>query len=478
MNLELLQQLKSKHVGVLGLGVNNLQVTAFLVGKGAQVTVRDRNVAVKENFAKNYPDLVDKIEWEIGERILLNLKKFDLILRSPSIPYLTHEIQQAGKAGVEISSQTKLFFELCPAKIIGITGTKGKGTTATLTYQLLKFGYKKGNVYLAGNIGLDPFQFIEDLNEEDLVILELSSFQLQDLTKSPQIAVVLNVTPDHLNHHQNFNEYLSAKSNILKFQKPEDLAIINLNIPANQVLPSLTPAKVMGIKTYIPSRESAWVDTSDEDEVVFLQRDEEMESFSIKGRKLLGAHNLENILPSALIAYIFEVPTKDMQRIIKDFVGLEHRLSFVGRFAEVDFYNDSIATTPETCLVAMQTFAGRRIHLLAGGLDKGQDYSKIAFEMVERCATISILPGQASPRLIKALKKAISRTGSKCLILDKAGEPWMPKILSGIQPHLRPGDVVLLAPTASTYGGVPFANYKERGESFTLAVKERYGSQI
>jgi UDP-N-acetylmuramoylalanine--D-glutamate ligase len=468
-----IEDLRSKKVAILGLGVNNQSLTRYLLAGGVAVTIRERSTELEQKFSKEWEQFSSLITWQIGPKTLDKLEQFEVVFRSPSIPFLAPELQKAAKKGVEIYSQTKLFFDLCPAPIIGITGTNGKGTTSTLIYTLLTAGYTKGTTYLGGNIGVDPFIFLPDLTSSDLVVLELSSLQLQDLHMSPQVGVLLSLTPDHLDHHATVEEYYGAKSSLLKYQKKTDLAIVHADNPVALQIAGLSKGSIQLFSKYRPQRQSAWSDASTGEEVVFVQLGEEIDSFSIAGRKLPGEHNLENILPAVLVARHFNVPYELIQKEIVAFTGLPHRLQFILAADGVDFYDDSISTSPATCSAALKAFSGRRIHLIAGGSEKGHDFNALAVDIIERCATVSLLPGKATDKLKVALKYALAkRKDCSCLILDKAVDPLIPSILSGIQPHMQPGDVLLLSPAAASFAS--FSSYKERGELFTKAVMERY----
>ncbi len=205
----MLENLQGKRIAVVGLGVNNKKLAEYL-------TIN--NVAY---------DVIDG--WKDPDELIGRLDHYNLIFRTPGLPLLSNAVQEAQKKGVEISSQTKLFFQLCPATIIGVTGTKGKGTTSSLIAKILETAGKK--VWLGGNIGRDPFEFLDSVKFNDYVVLELSSFQLQDLHLSPHIAIVLNITSDHLNHHQSVEEYITAKSSIIAFQSEKDFAILHENLP-------------------------------------------------------------------------------------------------------------------------------------------------------------------------------------------------------------------------------------------------------
>ncbi len=235
-------ELQGKKIALLGLGEENLALLDYLVKKNISFSVCDQNEKLEKE--KYQSKVKGKIEnFHLGKNYLKNLDKFDAVFRTPGIPYLAKEIQDFKKGGGEVSSQTKLFFENCPSKIIGVTGTKGKGTTATLIYEILKeaLKYENKKVYLGGNIGTPPIAFLEKLTTRDLVVLELSSFQLQDLKVSPYIAVVLNISSEHLNYHRDTEEYREAKYSVVKYQKKGDLAVINAD---SDVYPEIKRCRV------------------------------------------------------------------------------------------------------------------------------------------------------------------------------------------------------------------------------------------
>ncbi len=466
--------LRQKSVVILGYGVNNRALTTFLLRNGISLTIRDRDAAVRDTFAPQYAEFGDQVVWDIRQDILADLSGFDVLFRAPVISSTEPRLVQAVSKGAQLSSQTQLFLELCPAITIGITGTKGKGTTSTLAYEILSRGYKAGRTFLAGNIGVDPFSFLDDLQEDDIVLLELSSFQLEDVRLSPHIAVVLHVTQDHLDHHKNLEEYRHAKARILTNQRPNDIAIVNAEYATQALFLQNVQGKLFQYSRHQPRQQSAWVENLEGKEIVFVAIGSGIESFEITGRKLLGAHNIENILPAAILGAYFHVSPLVMSKVVTGFTGLEHRLSLVAEKGGVSFYDDSIATTNESCVVAMEAFEGRRIHLLVGGKDKGQTHEELAKHIAARCTTVSFLPGAVTAALRKALEKEIKKTSSSLVLLPLAQNPVMETILSGIHTHLKGGDVVLLAPAAAS--DTPFANYKLRGEAFAEAIHKRYGA--
>ncbi len=353
----------NKKIAVLGLGIEGQDVCRFLLKKKAQITVFDRKSAVElgevcQKFKKQ------GIEFRLGENYLEGFSArggptpesgqahlptsdvagyggqaasgWDVIFRSPAFKLSTPEIIEAQKAGVVVSSATKLFFDLCPAKIIGVTGTKGKGTTATLIYQILKKAGKK--VYLAGNIGQPMLDLLPKLTGESWVVLELSSFQLQDLHKSPNIAVALFITSEHLDYHRNTQEYIQAKSNIVRHQKGSDKTVLNADSVTSRSFAKLTKAKI-----YYFSRQKRT-------NGAYAQNDQIFFSGKLIGKteklKLKGEHNWDNVCAAITTSVLPGADMDSVKKVVFSFAGLEHRLELVRQFKGISFYNDSFSTTP------------------------------------------------------------------------------------------------------------------------------------
>lgn len=467
-----IEDLRTKRVGILGLGVNNWHLAAFLLKQGVALTIRDKSDEVRARFEKEFPEASSLVTWEIRSKILEDIRNFEVLFRSPVIPAAAPELVRARQAGVEVTSQTRLFFQLCPATLIAVTGTKGKGTTVALIHRILQAGYTEGKVYLAGNIGTDPFSFYTQLTEQDIVVLELSSFQCEDLDRSPHIGVLLKVTPDHLNRHRNFEEYLAAKLQLFAHQEEDDIAIVNVENPVISAHLHGVPGRLIRYTRYHPRRQSAWVDTSGGQETLFVQIDQRLESFTLEGRRLLGVHNLENIIPAVLTAVLCGMSAKIIQQEVLAYPGLPHRLSLIGEYEGFQFYDDGSSTVPEACQVALDAFTGKRVHLILGGNDKGGEWKELIETVAARCITVSLLPGSATKKFLPSLKKAVAKHKDRCLILDKAQEPFFPTLLSGLHPHLRKGDIVLLSPAATSFAS--FKNATDRSEQFILAVENRY----
>lgn len=442
-----------KKIAILGLGIEGEDVVKFLQKKG----VRDFTV-----FDQKSPEeLKEKINQlriancELGEDYLKKgLKGFDIIFRSPAFKLSLPQLVEAKKAGAIITSATKLFFDLCPGKIIGVTGTKGKGTTATLIYKILQKAGKK--VFLAGNIGQPTLALLPKINKESWVVLELSSFQLEDLEKSPQIAVVLFIVPEHLDYHPTVEEYIKAKSNIVRYQKKNDFAILNADNYNSSSFGNLTPAQVYYFSRF-KKVEGCWVK---EGKIYLLGK----EIGRVEKLKLLGVHNWENVCAASMASFLAGADLSAIRKGVFSFRGLEHRLELVGKIKGIKFYNDSFSTTPETTIAAIRSFSSPII-LIAGGSEKGSDYTQLGKEIAQSNVKCLILIGEMAERIKKSVQQAGFK--GKLIHLHRGG---MKEIVRRAFEEARAGEIVLLSPACASFD--MFANYKDRGFQFKKYVKE------
>ncbi len=393
---------KDKKVAVIGNGIEGQDAEKFLKSKGASVTVLDQ----KDN--PNY---------------LENLDRFDLVVRSPGV------YPDKIKTTKRVTTPTHIFFDQFDGIIIGVTGTKGKGTTSTLIYEILKAA--NFDVYLAGNIGKPALELLTKLNSRSYVILEMSSFQLMDLPVSPDIAVVLNITSDHMDWHKNITEYIDAKKNIVKFQKTSDWTVINSEYKVPKSFAKETKANV-----------------------IFFNKKKLDEKY-IKGLILRGQHNLENIGAAVSVAKILNIDERIIVKTVKEFKGLEHRLEFVRDVDGIKFYNDSFATGPQPTIAAIKSFAEDET-LILGGSDKGLDYEELG-KVIEKAGNVKnvILIGQIREQIKKYIKtKKIYDLGTSS----------MQEIVKKTFEVTEKGGVAILSPAAASFD--MFANYKERGNQF------------
>lgn len=430
---------KSKKIGVLGWGVDTQDVVPWLLRQGAKITVLDKKT---DNELTLGEEKKWDIEWKLGVQDFGDLTKFDFLVRSPGVYRYREEILRAEKAGVMVTSKIKIFFDICPAKIVGVTGTKGKGTTSTLVYEILKKAGKK--VYLGGNIGVGIFGILDELDKNSWVVLELSSFQLIDLEKSPHIAVVLMTTCEHQDWHSSEEEYVLAKSNIVAHQNCSDFAIVNKDYPNSVRIGQMAKGNVIWV-----SREDA----------CFLRN----------SVRLRGEHNLENIAAALAVAKVVRVPGNLAIRVVKRFTGLEHRLEKVGTVSGVTFYNDSFATTPETTVAAIRAFTEPLIIIL-GGSSKNSNFDELSKAICEaKNVKHIILIGQEGSRILEGIRRC-EGFGKSFQSIQLLREVNMEKIVEVSYNLAVPGDVVLLSPACASFD--MFKDYKDRGNQFKTAVEK------
>jgi len=400
---------KGKKIAILGYGIEGQDAEKFLIKKGAVITILDQ---------KDDPNYLD------------NLEQYDLVVRSPGIYPFKKELKR-----LNITTPTKIFFEEFKGKIIGVTGTKGKGTTSTLIYEILKASGL--DVYLAGNIGKPVLELLPTLSNNSFVVLEMSSFQLIDLTIPPHIAVVLNITSDHMDWHKNQEEYIKAKKNIVKFQKESDYAVINSEYKSSLSFAKETKAKV----------------------IYFSKQN--LPLFNKENLILRGEHNLENIAATVSVAKILEIDEKIILDTVKSFKGLEHRLEFVREVGNIKFYNDSFATGPQPTIAAIKSFTEEET-LILGGSDKGLDYEELG-KVINKSKNVKniILIGQIRDQIKKHIKnKNIYDLGTSDMseIVKKAFE------------ITDKNGVVVLSPAAASFD--MFKDYKDRGNQFKEEVRK------
>lgn len=450
---------KNKKIAILGFGMEGVASAKYLHEKGGQVWILDKRQ--KEELDQRFVSAIEAlgVEFVLGEKYLSDLSRYDMIVRSPGVKRLTPELVQAEKDGVVVTSQTKLFFDLCPAQIIGVTGTKGKGTTSSLIYEMLKLDGR--DVYLGGNIGFPPFAFLNQLTEKSWVVLELSSFQLQDLHKSPHIAVMLMVTSEHLDHHATIEEYVEAKRNIVRFQTKDDFAVLNRDYPASNESDILTDGKVFYVSR---ERETDNGCSAFGGKVIIRKNGSDQEVMSTEDISLPGRHNLENVCAAAMAASLAGVGRAEIADVLRAFKGLEHRLEFVKEIAGVKYYDDSFSTTPETAIAAIEAFEAPEI-LILGGASKKSDFSELG-KVIREAKNIKAIIGIGEEW--DRIKPLVSHTSGDVLLIE--GAMTMEQIVQAASKLATPGDIVLLSPACTSFD--MFKNYKDRGEQFKEEVRK------
>ena len=375
-------------------------------------------------------NLPENVAYQTG---FSGLEDADLIIRSPSLP--PKKINTSG----QIWSSTNEFFANCPATIIGVTGTKGKGTTCSFISSILRAAGK--TVHLVGNIGVPALDILLKIEKNDIVVYELSSFQLWDLQKSPHVAVVLMIEPDHLNVHADFNDYLAAKANIAKSQTADDYVVYNSQ---NEFSSSIADASLAQKKEY-----------------PFALSDD-----IISAIRLPGKHNVDNACAAILAvkSILPNVSDDEIKKGLSEFTGLPHRLKFVAEKYGVKYYDDSISTTPGSAIAALKAFAEPKI-LILGGSDKGADYSELAKEIARQNVRLIIINGANADEIREVLRE--EKVDCDIVQLNMAG---MKEVAKSAKNKAQSGDVVILSPAAASFD--MFKSYSDRGEQFVAAVEE------
>lgn len=450
-----IENLQHKKIAVLGVGIEGTALVSFLKNQNALVTIL--NQKEENDLETEELEEIKKLHVPVvfGESAFKNLSTYDIVFRSPGIKSDMPELEEARKNKTTISSQTQLFFDLCPCQIIGVTGTKGKGTTSSLIYEMLKEqGY---DAHLGGNIGVPPISFLDKLTPESKVVLELSSFQLQDLNSSPHVAIMLMTTSEHLDYHKNVYEYIDAKRNIFRFQTPDDFAIVNKDYPASNESDVETTAKVYKVSREQGVEQGCYV----RDDIIYIKiGDVEEKIIDTKDILLPGRHNIENVGAAILAGIVSGAKLKAIVSVLKTFKGLEHRLELVRTVQGVRYYDDSFSTTPETAIAAIEAFSDPEI-LILGGSSKNSDFTELK-NVINESKNIKAIIGIGAEwdRIKEGISNKTIQMFENCKNMED--------VVKKASEVARFGDVVLLSPACASFG--MFKNYKERGGQFKTAV--------
>ncbi len=444
-----------KKVLVMGLGRfgGGVDAAQFACRAGAKVIITDLASAEQLNNSIRQLEAFDGIEFHLGSHEPADFEQADIVIANPAVPNDNEFLQIARRAGKCVTSQMNIFFELCPARIIGITGANGKSTTTALTAHLLNSA-RHEKVWLSGNIGNQPLLMtIDQINSDDLVVLELSSFQLEQLVqvqKAPQVALLTNLTVNHLDRHGTFVDYCAAKENIFKLQE------LNENSPAVSIFNAEDEVGAEWLEKYKKDRGRICIGFSADDVSEEIRR-----VFRLPGRA-----NLSNLAAAIAIARHFGIDDEQIESCLPEFKALPHRLEFVERINSVSWYNDSKATTPAGAITALEAF-DQPIIIIAGGYDKHIPFDELGEEIVQK-AKAAILIGTTAPKIAEAIENAVTSesTGkrTKVEIADSLVEA-----VESANRLAAPGDVVLLSPACASYD--MFENYEQRGREFIRLVQ-------
>ncbi len=457
--IEFEEYIKNRKVAIIGLGVSNLPLIDYFHEKKSKVTVFD-----SREIGEIPKEIMDKVtnyamEISLGKGYLNKLQNFDLILRSPSCLPTVPELEEEAARGAIITTEVELLMKMCPAEVIGVTGSDGKTTTTTLISEILKkAGY---NCYVGGNIGTPLFTKLHEIKPDDKVVLELSSFQLMGMEVSPNISVITNITPNHLNVHKDYEEYIDAKKNIFKCQNRDGIVILNYDNEITRNCASEVKGKVIFFSSKEKLDNGYIVDNG-----VIKECDDKLRKHIVSAKELTirGKHNYENIC-AAIAATRTLVDISTAIEVIKTFPGVEHRIEFVKEINGVKWYNDSASSTPSRTISGLNAF-DEEIVLIAGGADKNLDYTPIAKPILDKVKTL-ILMGQTSGKIFDSVK-AEEEIENKEINIYMVNSLSQAVILA--KRYSLPGQVVLFSPASTSFD--MFKNMYDRGHQFKDIVNK------
>ncbi|MBR0414142.1 MAG: UDP-N-acetylmuramoyl-L-alanine--D-glutamate ligase [Clostridia bacterium] len=456
---EYFENLKGKKVAFLGIGVSHKQLIHKFVACGAEVTLCD--MREMDEFDEDIDGIRELgISFQLGAQQFEHLERFDMVFRTPGIYFNRPEIQQAIAAGANITSEMEEFFKLCPCKIIAITGADGKTTTTTLISEILtKQGY---TVHKGGNIGRALLPIVDEIDEGDIAVVELSSFQLLSMKQAGDITVVTNVQPNHLNVHKDYQEYKDAKKNLIIYQKEDSKTILNLDneVTREEYAPAVKGQLVWFSKQQMPQVGSFW----DMQSGKIYYNDGAQEHFIMTRAdiRLIGDHNVENYL-TAIAATWGLADTASVLAVARSFGGVEHRMEFVREVDGVEYYNDSIASSPDRTIAGLNA-REEKVILIAGGKNKGLVYDKLG-PVVNEKVKVLIVMGETADVIEASVKNAPNYDSAAIKILHAAD---MEQAVALARENAQAGDIVSLSPASTSFD--KYKNFERRGQHFKQVV--------
>ena len=440
--------INNKNVAVVGIGVSNIPLVNFLVKLGAKVTAFDKKA--KEQLGDVAEDFNNKgVKLELGENYLDNLTGFEVVFKTPSMRIDSPALLRVKAEGAYITSEMEEFVRYCPGKIYAVTGSDGKTTTTTIISKLLiEQGYK---TWVGGNIGTPLFSNIEEIEEDHMVVLELSSFQLMTMDSEIDVAVITNLSPNHLDMHKDMDEYVDAKKNIFKFQTSRNILVINRDNAITASFKGEAKGEVREFSTKDKLGQGAYYEGGK----LFVRGKEVCHKDEIV---ITGMHNVENYL-AAFIATIDDVNVDSMKKVATTFSGVAHRSEYIRTINGVSYYNDSIASSPTRTLATIKAF-DKKIILIAGGYDKNIPFEPLAFEGNQFIKTLIVL-GATKEKIIAVFDKLKAERGIEVPII----------IVNSLEEAVKrakeigeDGDIVALSPACASFD--MFANFEARGNMF------------
>lgn len=457
---------KNKKITVFGLGLHSggVGVVKFLVANGANVIVTD--LSSKEKLAPSLEKLksLKNVKYVLGQHRVEDFTNVDMVIKNPAIAWTDKHVKLALEKKIPVEMDSSLFFKLCKSKIIGVTGTKGKTTTATLIYEILKSAGKKPIKIGIGQVSvLDKLSL---LKKDSIVVFELSSWRLSGLGRaklSPHIAVFKNIMPDHLNYYGTMEKYLQDKKYIFSNQKPKDWLVVNYDDEKLKEVAKEAPSQIVKF-SYEPLKKSRSVFI--DDEIIYLNNGIDIVKLAaVKNINIPGRHNLSNVMAAIGAVFAFGLTPIEIKKALPNLKGPAHRLEFVREISGVKYYNDTAATIPHAACSALRAFS-QPIVLIAGGTDKNLEFSDFGRDIAEKTKRVVLLKGNATEKLLVQIKKfADSSFFEQIEIVDSMNEA-----VALAREYAERGDVILLSPGAASFG--LFNNEFDRGDKFKQAVDE------
>jgi len=452
-------ELLNKRVLVVGLGKSGIASAFFVKNRGARVTVSDTKTP--DELKAEIPRLLDEgIVVETGGHGDRTFQNQDLIIVSPGVPLDAPPLVQARALGEKIIGEIELAAQFFPGTIVAITGSNGKTTTTALAGEVVKNGGFP--TVVGGNIGTPAISLVEEATADTIAVLEVSSFQLETIeTFRPHIAVVLNVTPDHLDRHRTFNAYADAKARIFENQQSRDFAVLNADDPTCIAMASRTRGQVVWFSRKKEIERGAYVRDG---RVLFRDFNGQREIMLVSEIPLKGAHNVENVLAAVCVGVLSDVEPRRISKAVREFRAVEHRLEHVASINGVEYYNDSKATNVDATIKALESFPAN-IHLILGGKDKGSDYSVLNDLLRQRVKRVYTI-GAAANKIESQIKGAAEIVHADTL----------ENAIRQASDAAQPGDIVLLAPACASFD--QFRNYEHRGKAFKEVVRSLAETQV
>jgi len=452
------ESLRGRRVAVMGIGLRSgVPLINFLVDQGAIVTAFDQKSP--EQLGDVQKALAGKnVEFVLGGEYLKHLEGYDLLFKTPIMRPDLPELLQAVAEGARLTSEIELVFDLAQAPITAVTGSDGKTTTTSLIYAILK---EAGcEAYLGGNIGQSLIEQVVDIPATAHIVLELSSFQLLPMQQSPRVAVVTNISPNHLDVHSSYSEYVAAKANIWRYQSPEDYVILNYDDATTRAMAPHVPGQVVYFSRQSEVPSGVFVRGRD---LCARWQGEERHICDVSGLKLLGGHNIANVAAAAAACLVQGISSEVVARAVTAFTPVEHRLELVRELGAVRYYNDSIASSPTRTMAGIQAIGGD-ILLIAGGSDKNVPFDELALAIVDQVRAVALI-GATADKIAMAINDAEQKRGKK---VKKINVPTLQAAVLWCQKQAQPGSSVMLSPACASFD--MFRDFEDRGRKFKAIV--------